>query len=61
MFFCDWKCRKCGAVSENVSTDIKDQWCPYCGIEMNRIYTPPLVMFKGDGFTPKFHSGDKEK
>jgi predicted nucleic acid-binding Zn ribbon protein len=54
-FTCDFECKKCGVVSPDVSTDIKDQYCPYCGEPMNKIYTAPMVIFKGDGFTPKFH------
>lgn len=60
-FQCDFKCPKCKMVSPDVPTSVKDQWCPYCGVPMNRIYTPPVVMFKGDGFTPKFYGDKKEK
>lgn len=56
----DWKCPKCGSVSPSVPTTIADQWCPYCGSQMDKIYTPPLVMFKGADWTPRFHGG-KEK
>lgn len=59
-FTCDFKCRKCGAMSPDVPTTIKDQYCPYCGVPMNRIYTAPLVTFNGSGWTPKFHEGKKE-
>jgi hypothetical protein len=58
-FTCDYRCPKCKSVSPDVPTEVKDQWCPYCGVQMNRIYTPPLVMFKGE-WTPKFY-GSKEK
>jgi predicted nucleic acid-binding Zn ribbon protein len=58
-FRCDYVCKKCGARSDDVPTTTKDQWCPYCGVQMNRIYTPPLVVFNGDGWTPKF--GDKKE
>ena len=60
-FTADWKCRKCGAVSPDVSTDIKDQYCPFCGVPMNRIYTVPTVILNGNGWTPKFHGAGKKE
>jgi predicted nucleic acid-binding Zn ribbon protein len=59
-FTCDFKCPKCRIVSPDVSTSVKDQWCPFCGVPMNRIYTVPTVIFNGTGFTPKFYGGKKE-
>ena len=59
-FTCDYRCPKCKVVSPDVPTEVKGQWCPYCGIQMNRIYTPPTVLFSGEGWTPRF-GGDKEK
>ncbi len=58
-FLRDWQCNVCGTVSPDVPTSVPDQYCPYCGILMDKIYTPPLVIFKGE-WTPKFHGG-KEK
>ena len=58
-FRCDYRCPSCGALSPDVPTDVRDQWCPYCGEEMRRVYTPPMVIFKGE-WTPRFHGG-KEK
>jgi predicted nucleic acid-binding Zn ribbon protein len=54
----DWKCPKCGVVSPDVPTDIPDQYCPFCGGVMDRVYTPPLILFHGHGWTPRF--GKKE-
>jgi predicted nucleic acid-binding Zn ribbon protein len=51
----DWKCPKCGAISPDVPVDVPDQFCPFCGTEMNKVYAPPVVMFNGPGWTPKFH------
>jgi predicted nucleic acid-binding Zn ribbon protein len=59
-FRVDWKCPKCGARSNDVPTSIPDQFCPFCGTPMEKIYTPPVVIFNGTGWTPKFN-GDKEK
>lgn len=56
----DWRCPKCGAVSPDVPTKVPDQFCPYCGTPMIKIYAPPLVLFRGDGWTP-IHYGGKEK
>ena len=50
----DWKCPDCGAVSPDVPTSIPDQWCPMCGVEMEKVITVPLVIFNGDGWTPTF-------
>lgn len=55
LFKIDWKCPNCETVSPDVPTYIKDQWCPMCGAEMKRIYAPPIVLFKGGGWTPTFH------
>lgn len=52
----DWLCENCGTKSPDVSTTVKDQWCPYCGIKMKRVYEPPLVVLKGSGWTPKYHN-----
>jgi predicted nucleic acid-binding Zn ribbon protein len=60
-FRADWKCSKCGAVSSDVPTSVPDQYCPYCGIQMNRVYTPPVIIFNGNGWTPKFNGDKKEK
>ena len=51
----DWKCPKCGARSNDVPIDVKDQWCPYCGTLMEKVWEPPTVIFNGDGWTPRFH------
>lgn len=50
----DWICSNCKAVSPDVPTSIPDQFCPFCGTQMTKILTPPLVMFRGEGWTPKF-------
>jgi predicted nucleic acid-binding Zn ribbon protein len=55
-FVRDWKCGKCGAISPDVPTNVPDQYCPYCGEPMNKIYTPPLVTFTGPGWTEHFHT-----
>ena len=59
-FVRDWKCWKCGVISANVSTEVPDQYCPFCGEPMNKVYTAPLVIFNGSGWTEKFHGGKKE-
>jgi len=51
----DWKCKQCGIMSHDVPTDIPDQWCPFCGKPMDKVYTPPTVLFNGAGWTPRFH------
>jgi len=51
----DWKCPKCGAVSPDVPVSVPDQFCPFCGTPMEKIYTAPEIIFKGV-WTPKFHS-----
>jgi len=57
----DWKCNKCGVISPDVPTDVPDQYCPYCGEPMNKIYTAPTVIFNGTGFTPKFYGAGKRE
>jgi len=56
----DWKCSKCGVFSKDVPTTVPDQWCPFCGTPMDKVYEPPLVIFNGSGWTEKFYGG-KEK
>lgn len=58
-FLRDWSCPNCGAISPDVPTSIPDQFCPFCGTEMVKVLTPPLVIFKGE-WTPRFYGG-KEK
>ena len=47
----DWICSLCGNIEENIPTDVQERECSVCGSRMEKIYTPPLVMFKGDGWT----------
>ena len=56
----DWKCKNCGAVSRDVPTWIKEQWCPFCGTPMEKVWEPAVVLFKGNGWTPKFNGVSKE-
>ena len=60
-FLRDWLCRGCGHKTVDVPTGVMEQRCPSCGKMMERIYEPPLVMFNGGGWTPKFHGENKEK
>ena len=57
----DWKCKPCGIMSHDVPTDIPDQWCPFCGKPMDKVYTPPTVLFNGAGWTEKFYGGGKKE
>lgn len=50
----DWRC-ECGFVSHDVDTTIKDLWCPMCGKPMEKVWTPPVTILKGNGWTPRFH------
>lgn len=54
-FVRDWACRKCNFVVSDVPTKVKAQKCPNCGGAMKKIWTPPLVLFKGEGFTQRFY------
>ena len=50
----DWKCPKCGAVSPDVSTLVDDQWCPFCGTQMDKVWTAPTTIYRGTGWTERF-------
>ena len=52
--FRDWKCPKCGSVSPDVPVDVPDQWCPWCGAEMKKVWSSIPVVFNGSGWTPKY-------
>jgi putative FmdB family regulatory protein len=56
----DYECRQCQERTElDVPYDLRDSGyeCPYCGFDLDRIYSVPNIAFKGDGWTPKFHGG----
>jgi len=55
----DWKCPKCGARSTDVPVAVPDQYCPFCGDKMEKLYTPPTVIFNGSGWTPRYHDANK--
>jgi len=47
----DWKCPSCKAISPDVPTSVPDQFCPYCGTEMEKVWTANTFLFKGDGWS----------
>ena len=47
----DWKCPTCGTISPDVPTSVPDQWCPMCGNMMDKVWSAPMVLFKGGGWT----------
>lgn len=51
----DWKCPLCGYVAENVPDDEPRPVCPEHGVLCEKKWSPPTQIFKGDGWTPKFH------
>jgi predicted nucleic acid-binding Zn ribbon protein len=55
----DWKCVECGIVSNDVPTNVPDQWCPFCGKPMEKIWSVPTVLFRGGDWTPRFHNVGK--
>lgn len=49
----DFKCTACGIVQELLLTIVESSTippCTLCGQEMQRVYTPPAIQFKGPGF-----------
>jgi len=55
----DWKCR-CGEFIPNVPATADKVTCPKCGLEARKVYSAPMVVFKGGGWTPVFYGqGDK--
>ena len=55
----DWECKGCGIRSENVPTNVPDQWCPLCGKQMEKIWSAPVIIFKGTGWTGTFGNANK--
>jgi predicted nucleic acid-binding Zn ribbon protein len=51
----DWVCRNCNCVSPDVPVNVADQYCPYCGKLMEKIYSAPSLMFKGNGWTERHY------
>jgi putative FmdB family regulatory protein len=48
----DYKCTKCGAVTEvrHGFTESHRDPCPACGAPMARVFNPAPIVFKGSGF-----------
>ena len=55
MLLRDWKCDGCGNIVEDVPMSVTGMDCPICGCAMKKVWPSPSVVFKGPGFTPKFH------
>lgn len=51
----DWKCPLCGYIASNVPDDQPRPVCPNDGTECEKMWSAPTQIFKGDGWTPKFH------
>ena len=52
MPFYDYRCSKCGHTVEinRPMISVSDVECPECGHEMNKVWFPVAVSFKGSGF-----------
>ena len=47
----EYECRRCGPFEETRSIhDPKRKRCPKCRCKVERVYSPPGIAFKGDGF-----------
>src|SRR5579872_4727503 len=48
----DYKCTRCGAVSEvrHGFDQTHDEPCPACGGSLARVFNPAPIVFKGSGF-----------
>ena len=61
MILRDYVCSRCGEVAEDVWPDNPNIKCPKCSTKMSKVFGAPAVVFKGDGWTPKFNGGNIEK
>ena len=55
----DWACPKCGTKTFDVPTSVEKRDCVLCGTPMKKVVSAPMVMFNGDGWTPKYHGKEK--
>lgn len=54
----DFKCPSCGTISPDVPVDVPDQFCPYCGTAMVKVWTANTFILKGSGWPGKeIHAG----
>jgi putative FmdB family regulatory protein len=52
----DFKCDRCGHISEHWGEFDDALFCPKCNsTRVKRVISPPNIQFKGTGFTKKFH------
>lgn len=51
----DWKCPLCGYIALNVPDDQEAGPCPNDGTKLEKMWSAPTQIFKGDGWTPIFH------
>lgn len=53
----DWRCTepKCRTIVSDVPVDVQSQDCPECGAKMEKVWSAPTQIFRGDGWTPRFH------
>jgi putative FmdB family regulatory protein len=52
----DFVCPKCGKSEEDVSAkDGLDRICYECGFKMKKRVSAPTPVFRGDGWTPRYH------
>lgn len=52
----EYSCRECGtygSVHRSFADDDAGMECPKCKILMNRLYSAPALVFKGDGWGGK--------
>lgn len=52
----DWKCPSCGYKLFDVPDDRPVKPCPIDGTKMEKVWSAPTTLFKGDGWTPRFHN-----
>lgn len=58
----DYKCpnKDCDHRENNVvrtNSEVFILVCPNCNTEMQKVPSAPNIIFKGDGWTPRFHGG----
>jgi predicted nucleic acid-binding Zn ribbon protein len=56
----DWYCPGCDFKVIDISTAVKKKTCPMCDEPMVKVLSPPVVIFKGSGWTPRHHRKTKE-